>query len=178
MCHYAQQLLENKKGKSQGLIAANGLVILFKLDSNHRFSGPCDSEFRWKTSNNNSTPLLCYVKFCASFHSHRWIQIEVIARKRTIRVNIGYFWSRVTLEFDGWPYETIAHVFYTTSHFVHHFLVISELKLELQSGNAQYGTKFEIWRMTLKNNSEPLICHIKLCASFHLNKCIQTAVMV
>ena len=42
---------------------------------------------------------------------------------------------------------------------VHHFVAIGEFKLELQSGNAQFGSKsmiffepcdFAIWRMTLK----------------------------
>ena len=36
----------------------------------------------------------------------------------------------------------------------------------------------EIWRITLKNNRAPLLCHIKLHASFHLNKWIQITVMV
>ena len=36
----------------------------------------------------------------------------------------------------------------------------------------------EIWWMTLKNNRAPILCHIKLCASFHRHICIQTVVMV
>ena len=36
----------------------------------------------------------------------------------------------------------------------------------------------EIWRMTLKNNKPPLLCHIKLCASFHRHMLIQTGVTV
>ena len=55
------------------LIAATGLVILLKLDSNRRFS------------------------------------------------------ARVTLKFDGWP-----------------LVAIGELKLELQSGNASFGSKSTI----------------------------------
>ena len=49
--------------------------------------------------------------------------------------------SRVTLKFDGWPWKTIGHLFYTTSSSVHHFKSIGEFKLELQSGNAQFGSK-------------------------------------
>ena len=45
-----------------------------------------------------------------------------------------------TLKFDGWPPKIIGHLFYTTSSFVHHFKAISELKMELQSGNAQCTT--------------------------------------
>ena len=47
----------------------------------------------------------------------------------------------MTLKFDEWPRKTIRHHFYTTSSFVHHFKSINEVKLELQSGNAQFGSK-------------------------------------
>ena len=97
------------------------------------------------------------------------------------------FLPRATLKFDGWPWKTTGHLCYATSSFVHHFIAISEFKLELQSGNAQFGLKsagffcpcdFEIWRMTLKINRAPLLCYFKLCASFHSNWSIQTAVTV
>ena len=57
-------------------------------------------------------------------------------RKRHIWVKIDDFFSRVTLQFDRWPWKTIGHLFYATSSFVYHFVVIGELKLELQSRNA------------------------------------------
>ena len=38
---------------------------------------------------NNRAPLLYYIKLCASFHSHQWIQTGVIVQKRSIRVKIG-----------------------------------------------------------------------------------------
>ena len=34
------------------------------------------------------------------------------------------FFSRVTLRFDRWPWETIGHPFHATSSFVHHFIAI------------------------------------------------------
>ena len=55
------------------------------------------------------------------------------------------FFSLVTLKFDGWPLKTIGHLFYTTSSFVHHFKSIGELKLKLQSGNTQFGSKSAIF---------------------------------
>ena len=51
----------------------------------------------------------------------------------------------MNLKFDGWPWKTIGHLFYATSSFVHHFGAIDELKLELQSGNAQFGSKSTIF---------------------------------
>ena len=54
--------------------------------------------------------------------------------------------------------KKIGHLFYTISSFVQHFKAIGEFKLDLQSGNAQFGSKsthffkpcdLEIWRMTI-----------------------------
>ena len=54
--------------------------------------------------------------------------------------------SHVTLKFDGWPWQTIGHLFHATSSFVHHFVVaIIEFKLELQSGTAHFESKSTIF---------------------------------
>ena len=53
--------------------------------------------------------------------------------------NWWFFLSRVTLEFDGLTSKTIGHISYAASSFLHHFVVIGQFKLELQSGNAQFG---------------------------------------
>ena len=64
------------------------------------------------------------------------------------------FLSCVTLKFEGWPSKTIGHLFYVTWSFVHHFVAIGELTLKLQSGNAQFGSKWTIplavrpWNLT------------------------------
>ena len=52
----------------------------------------------------------------------------------------------MTLQFDVWPWKTIGHLFYATSSFVHHFVAIGDFKLELQSGNAQFGSNSTIFR--------------------------------
>ena len=85
------------------------------------------------TLKNTGAPLLYYIKLCASFQIHRWIQIGVTVWKRSIRVKIGYF----VVPFD-----------------------------------------LEIWWMTLKNKRAPLLCYIKLCASFQSHLWIQTEVTV
>ena len=98
-------------------------------------------------------------------------------------LNSGQNWrllSRVTLQFVGWSWKAIWHFFYAVSSFVHHFIAIIEFKLELQSGNTQFGSKYfkpcdlEIWRMILKNNRAPLLSNIKPFASFHHHMWIQT----
>ena len=53
--------------------------------------------------------------------------------------------------------KTIGHLFYATSSLVHHFVAIGEFKLELQSGNAQSGSKSTIFfsHVTLKFDGWP-----------------------
>ena len=112
------------------------------LGQNRQFFVPCDLKIWQMTSKNNRAPLLCCFKLCVSFHSHQWI---------------GNFLSRVTLKFDRWHRKTIEHLFYVASSFVYHFTAISEFKLELQSGNAQFWSKSRIFfsRVTLKFNGWP-----------------------
>ena len=116
---------------------------------NRRFIVPCDLEIWQMNLKNKRTSLLCHFKLCASFHTHRWIQIKVTVQKRSIRVKIDVFLSRVTLKFDGWPWKIIGHLFYVTSSFVHHFVAIGEFKLELQSGNAQFESKSSIFYLAV-----------------------------
>ena len=97
------------------------------------------------TFKNNRAPLLCYFKLCAAFRSHCWIQTGVTVRKCPIWVKLENFKRRATLKFDRWPCKTIGHLFYATSSFVHHFIPIDEFKFQLQSGNAQFGSKSTIF---------------------------------
>ena len=105
----------------------------------------------------NNRALLYYAKLCTSFQIHRWFQTGVTVQKHSIRVKIGDILSRVTLKFDGWPWKTIGHLFYTTSSFVHHFKSIGKVKLELQSRNARFGSKSAIFlsHVTLRFDGWP-----------------------
>ena len=107
-------------------------ISKFKLElqsGNAKFRGkicyffvPCDLGIWWMTLKNNWALLLYYAKLCASFHSHLWNQTWVAIRKRSIRLKISNFLSRVTSKFDRWPWKTIGHLFYAASSFVHHFI--------------------------------------------------------
>ena len=110
-----------------------------------RFLEPCNLEIWRMTLQNSRAPLLCYFKLCTAFRSHWWIQTGVTVRKRPIWVKYDDFQSRATLKFDEWPCKTIGHLFYATSSFVHHFIPIGDLKFQLQSGNAQFGSKSTIF---------------------------------
>ena len=108
------------------------------------------SMWSWNLMNdveNNRAPVLCYFKLCSPFQRHWWIQSGVTVRKLPIWVQIGDFLSCVTLKFDGWPSKKLGHLFYATSSFVQHFLAIGELKLELQSGCAPFGSNLTLFRV-------------------------------
>ena len=122
------------------------------LDQNRWFFEPCHLAIWRMTLKNNRASLLCYFTFCMDlshwkFHLRAsFRQAGVTVRKRPIWIKIDDFLSRVTLQFDAWPWKIIGHLFYATSSFVHHFVAISDFKLELQSGNAQFGSNSTIFR--------------------------------
>ena len=104
-------------------------------------------------------------------------------------LNSGRNWRYfVPCDHEIWwmTWKTIGHLFYTTKRFVHHFKAIGEFKLELQTGNAQFGSKLAIfcplwpWNLMddLENNRAPLLRYIKMCASFQSYRWIQTGVTV
>ena len=130
------------KANLRDLIAATGLVILLKLDSNHRFFSPCDLEIWWSTSKNSR----------ALVNSNRSHSPETLNSSR-----IWHFLSHVTLKFDRWHWKTIGHTVCAILSFVHHFVAIGEFKLELQSRNAQFGSKSAMFfsRVTLKSDGWP-----------------------
>ena len=162
------------KANLRDLTAATGLVILLKLDSNRRFSAHVTLKFNgwpWKT--------IWHVFYTTSSFVHHFkaideFKLEFQSENAQFGSKSAIFMSHVTLKFDGWPWKTIEHLFYNASGFVHHFIAISEFKLELQAGNAQFGSKSAIfcplWPLNLtddiENNRTPLLCYFKLCASF------------
>ena len=87
------------------MIAATGLVILLKLDSNHRFFSQCDLEIWWMTPKNNPAPLLCYFKLFASL---REFKLELQSGNVKFGLNSTTFFSRMTLKFDWWPWKTMG----------------------------------------------------------------------
>ena len=139
-------VLVMEQGKSEGFDSCDRPSNLAQIWSKSSIFQPCDLEIWWMTLENNRAPLLYYIKLCASFEIHRWIQIGVTVRKRSIWVKIGNFLPCVTLKFEGWSCKTIGHLFYATSSFVYHFIPIGEFKFELQSGNAQFGSNSTIFR--------------------------------
>ena len=130
------------KENLRDLIAATGLVILLKLDSNCWFFSVC------VTLKLNGWPCkkighLFYTtsSFVHHFKSISEFKLELQFRNTQFGSKSTIFCSCVILQFDIWPCKTIGHLFYATSSFVHQFAAIGEFKLELQSRNAQFGSK-------------------------------------
>ena len=128
-----------------------------KFGSKSAIFFPCDLEIWHMSFKNNRALLLCSFKHCVSFYSLLWNQNKVTVREHQIWVKICNFLSRVTLKFDRWPWKTIGHLFFTTLSLVHHFIAICEFKMELQSRNAQFGSKLAIFLsyVTLKFDEWP-----------------------
>ena len=129
--------------------------------------------------------LLYYVKLWASSRIHLRIQTGVTVRKRSVRVEIGDTFSRMTLKFDGWPWRAIGHLFCTTSSFAHHFTSIGEVKLELQSRlhSGQNCYLFvlrdhDIRWMTLKTIRHLIYSTLSFVHHFKANWWIQTGATV
>ena len=96
------RVIQNK-ANLRDFIAATGLVILLKLDSNRRF----------------------FIKFVHLLKPR--VKTGVTVRKCSIRFKMGDFLSRVTFKFDGWPWKIIGHLFYVASSFVHHLCIMFDL---------------------------------------------------
>ena len=180
-------MTEVKQGKSEGFdgcdqprnLTWNWIQIInFSAHVTLKFDG-----WPWKTIGH-----LCYTtsSFVQHFKAISEFKLELQSGNSQFRSKLVIFLSCVILKFAGWPLKTAGHLFYSTSGFMHHFKAISEFKLEVQSGNAQFGSKSSIfcpvcpwiWQMTLKNKRTPLLCYFKLCASFHSHLWIQTGVIV
>ena len=98
-----------------------------------------------KLSGRNKTNRAPPIKLCPLFQSHQWKQTGATGRKCSIWVKSGNFLSCVTLKFYKWLWKTKGHLFHATSSCVHHFVAINNFKLELQFGNANFGSKSAIF---------------------------------
>ena len=115
--------LEKQKGISSILCQALCIISNPSVYSNWSYSPerlslvkigdffvPLYLEIKWITLKNNRASLLYYIKLCASFQSHEWIQSQVAVRKCPIWVQIDKFLPHVTLKFAGWLSKTKGHL--------------------------------------------------------------------
>ena len=177
-------LSQYKKNKVnlRDLIAATGLVILLELDLNHWFSAHATLKFDEWTKRKVGHLFYTTSSFVHHYKSDGEFKLELQSEDIQFGPKSVIIFVSCDIEIYGWPNKTMGHLFCTMSSFVHHFKSMGELKLELQSRSAQFGSKSTIssplWQMTLKNNWAPLLYYIKLCASFWNHQWIQTSVTV
>ena len=132
------------KANHRDLIAATGLIILPKSDTYLRFFGLYDLESWRITLANDREALPCH-------RNSEWIG-ATIRKSNSNR----QFYIQCDFKFDRGDWKLIGHLLYATWNFVHRFIAIGEYRLELQSKNAQFGSKLKIWsRVTLKFTGRP-----------------------
>ena len=76
-------------------------------------------------------------------------KLELQYRNTRFGSKSAIFFVRPDLQIWWMISKTIGHLFYATSSFVHHFLVICKFQLEFRSGNDQIGAKFVLISVTL-----------------------------
>ena len=178
---------EQNKANLRNLIAATGLVILPKLDSNHQSFKLCDLEIWWMTSKNNTAPLhqaLCIISIPS-------VNLKLSYSAETL--NSGHNRRFLAIFCPMWPWNSMDDLEKQqgTLPKQHQALCIisspsvnSTLSYSPKTFNSGQNRRFfvpcdlEIWRIALKNNRARLLSNIKRCASFHRHIWIQTGVTV
>ena len=117
-------------------------------------------EIWWMTLNNRTPSLLCQALCIISKPS---LNSNWSYSPETLNLGWNFFFSsRVTIKFDGRPWKTIGHLFYTTPSLEHYFKAIGDFKLELQSRNIQFGSKsisLAVWPWNLINGTSSFVHH-------------------
>ena len=98
---------------------------------------------------NNRAPLLGFIKFVHYFKAIIEFKLELQSGNAQFRSKLAIFFIPVDIEFRRMILKTIGHLFYATSNFLHHFLAICELKLELRPGNTQKHNFYQ-WQWLLQ----------------------------
>ena len=151
------------------------------------FCVPCDLEIWQMTLKNNRAPLLCYFNLCPSFYSHQSFETGIKSLETPISGQNLWFFVPCDLEMWSMTLKKNRAPLLCYFKFWPRFIAIGQFKLELESGNTKFGSKLAIFfvpcdlqilQMTLKNNTDPLLCYTKLCASFNCHMWIQTRVRV
>ena len=139
---YSQQLCGlAEQGKSEGFescdrpIVRKGPIWVKIGDVLYRVTLKFDG-WPWKTIGHLSFAVSSWQHFIAISE----FKLELLSGNGQFGSNSTIF-SAVTLIFDVWPWKTIGHLYHATSSSMHHFVAIGEFKLELQSRNAQFGSK-------------------------------------
>ena len=143
----------NNKANLRDLIAATGLVILLKFDSNRRLFGPCDLTIWWMTL--KIIGQLSYIKPSLVHHHDDIIKWKNFPRywpfvrgiHRSVTRNFDVFFDlRLNKGLSklswGWWSETPSSSLWRHRNDLSH---LGEFKQDLLSRNAQFGSKSAIF---------------------------------
>ena len=147
--YYHDLLIEHKsninKANLRDLIAATGLVISNWIQIVN-FSARVTVKFDGQPRKTIGHFFYATSSFVHHFKSIGEFKLDLQSRNAQFGSKLVIFYPMwPSWKFDGWPWKTIGHLFYTTPNFVHHFKAIGEVKPELQSGKAQVGSKLVIF---------------------------------
>ena len=138
---------ERKQGNSEGFDSCDrpsNLAQTWKFD---RWPRTIIGQLSYTTSS-----------FVHNFKSIGEFKLKLQSGNAQFGSKSAIFLSHLTLKLHGWPWETIGHSFYVASSCVHHFIPIGEFKQDLQSGNAQFGSKSmflcPVWPSNLTDDLE------------------------
>ena len=133
------------------------------------------------TLKNNRDPLLCSVKLHAWIHNHQSISTWDIIRKRCENSKIDIFRSSCDLEISRMTLKNNRdhlgcyvklYAWFHNHQFIPTWDIIRKRPENTKIDIFRSRCDLEIWRMTLKNNRDPLLCSVKLYASFHNHRFI------
>ena len=140
--------LKKKQGKSEGFESCDRPIVrnhpiwikisyvLYRVTL--KFDG-----WTWKTRGHLSFAVSSFVQHFIAIGEFK---LELQSGNAQSRSKSTIFFCRVTLKFDRWPSKTIGDLFNATASFTHNFVAIGEFKLDLRSGNAQFGSNSTIFR--------------------------------
>ena len=84
---------------------------MLNLGQNRQFVVPCDLEMLQMTLKDNKAPFPMLLQACASFVAIGEFKLELQSGNAQFGSKSTIFFSRVNLKLDGWPWETIGHLF-------------------------------------------------------------------
>ena len=131
-----------------------------------------------------------------SIRKHNPHPLETMERVWEIHymTHLGRGWLLFQWKIHAWPWNlmdekttTIGHLFYATLNFVQQSksLVNQNWGYSLETPNSGQRRRYlfvpwdlEVWWMILKNHRAPLLCCVKLCASYFSHQWIQTEITV
>ena len=123
------------------------LIICTKYGKNPSWTE--NFEF-WNGHYTRHTFWSCLIR-CANMKWIRWVLLKIQSGHDSVHRRTDGQTDKVIPVYPPFNFVeaggiTIGHLFYATSSFVYHFVPIGEFKLELQSGNAQFGSNWTIFR--------------------------------